>query len=230
MVLQIWDPITVIGRWAVPKFLPLRKQRPWAAHGPLSLQNPEASCDSMPPPPQRLAQKLVCVIQAFPAIGHGLSGSKTQRSQNTGVLERSFLDRQTFWNKAFGVEELAENQAFGVEELAEDHDSPSQLRFTCANREVAQTAMPRPGSAMAPSAQCPVGGFARPGSAMAPSAQCLDSPGPDRRWIPVPAIWRAMAGRYRFRDVNLLIFCLLSSIFLACPTGTAIFFVLVMLV
>ncbi len=52
---------------------------------------------------QRLAQTLVCVIQAFPAIGHGLSGSKTQRSQNTGVLERSFLDRQTFWNKAFGT-------------------------------------------------------------------------------------------------------------------------------
>jgi hypothetical protein len=52
---------------------------------------------------QRLAQTLVGVIQAFPAIGHGLSGSKTQRSQNTGVLERSFLDRQTFWNKAFGT-------------------------------------------------------------------------------------------------------------------------------
>ena len=41
--------------------------------------------------------------QALMSIGHGLSGSKTQRSQNTGVLERSLLDRQTFWNKAFGT-------------------------------------------------------------------------------------------------------------------------------
>ncbi len=116
------------GHWtvAVPKF------RPWAAHGPLSLQNPEASCDSMPPPPQRLAQTLVCVIQAFPAIGHGLSGSKTQRSQSTGVLERSFLDRQTFWNQAFGVEELAEDLApcgESHEDAARpDHDSGQAVR------------------------------------------------------------------------------------------------------
>ncbi len=86
----------------------------------------------MPPPPQRLAQTLVCLIQAFPAIGHGLSGSKTQCSQITGVLERSFLDRQTFWNKAFGVEELAEDLApcgESHEDAARpDHDSGQAVR------------------------------------------------------------------------------------------------------
>ena len=84
MVLQIWDPMVAHARVE-------------------SSSRPLADKDIGVSRQQRLAQALVCVIQAFPAIGHGLSGSKTQRSQNTGVLERSFLDRQTCWNKAFGT-------------------------------------------------------------------------------------------------------------------------------